>query len=298
MSGITGINVERGQLGKKETAPAKDNRVREPLAKFWMFRITASKVGSRDQLIIDLKELFSAGRLQLEAGEGGIPHYQCALHTAMRKRRHTMRRELYIRYPQIVWPEIDYFEPMKSAKGDEYCMKEESRVDGPWEWNMPKVKIDMSITEDYVMQYDELPQWAQKDIDMVAGKLPDKKERTIYWRWSRQGEMYKTEFARHLVYYHDACVIQGGRKHVLATAYANPAPIYILVVPRSDEGFVSYASIELLKDALYMSAFGTKATGPVNRKKPWVMVVANFSPDEEAMSAGRFCTLNVDTPGG
>lgn len=145
--------------------------------------------------------------------------------------------------------------------------------------------IDMTVTDDDIMRKEDLPEWSNELIDMVAGRLPDKTDRSIYWYWSQEGVRLKTETSRYLCYHHNAVIIQGGRKHVLATAYKNPAPIYILIVPRSDEGFVSWASLELLKDALYMSGFGTECTGMVNRKKPWVIVMANFRPEEETVEA-------------
>lgn len=152
-----------------------------------------------------------------------------------------------------------------------------------------------SIDVPDVMQIDELPEWSKRLIGKVADKLPDKRDRSIHWFWSESGQMHKTETARYLVSNHGAVVVQGGRKHVLAVGYKNPAPIYILLVPRTDEGFVSYASIELLKDSLYMSAFGVEATGGVNRAKPWVICVANFPPTLESVSEDRWVIENVDS---
>lgn len=171
-----------------------------------------------------------------------------------------------------------------------YCSK-----DGDWiQWGSCKQKINMEITEEDILPYDEMFDWGRQLEDRVTDCLPDKRDRTIYWYWSQAGQMKKTETARRLVFHHDALVIQGGRKHILANAYKVSAPIYILIIPRTDEGFVSYASIELLKDALYMSAFGVEATGSVNRKKPWVICIANFPPIESALSEDRWYIENVD----
>lgn len=217
-----------------------------------------------------------------EVGEEGTPHLQG-----------------YVEFPTKVRPigykgfpkEIHW----EAARGDrdanvKYCSKESAYRCT----KALKPKISMEIEESDIIARDALPQWAQETVDRLANCLPDKRDRTIYWYWSTQGQMYKTELARYLVYWHDAIVIQGGRRHVLANAYKNPAPIYILLVPRTDEGFVSYASIELLKDSLYMSAFGTEATGPVNRKKPWVLVMANFAPNMTTLSTDRWIITNVD----
>ncbi len=161
---------------------------------------------------------------------------------------------------------------------------------------MPREKISVEIQKSDIITIEEMYPWGRALLAKVANCLPDKRDRTIYWYWSQHGQMKKTETARYLVYHHDGVIIQGGRKHVLANAYKNPSAIYILLVPRADEGFVSYASIELLKDALYMSAFGTECTGSVNRKKPWVIIFANFPPDTTTMSQDRWIITCVDTP--
>jgi hypothetical protein len=218
-----------------------------------------------------------------EVGESGTPHIQG-----------------YIQFPKKVrpvgykgMPKEIHWEKARGSKDENvaYCSKQAGTIHG----NL-KPKISMEIEEDDIMKYEDLFPWGQELVDMVGGCLPDKTDRRILWYWSKEGCMKKTETARYLVYHHDAIVVQGGRKHVLAVGYKNPAPIYILLVPRTDEGFVSYASIELLKDSLYMSAFGTEATAPVNRKKPWVIIMANFEPEMEALSIDRWVIQNVDKP--
>jgi hypothetical protein len=170
-----------------------------------------------------------------------------------------------------------------------------ARKDGKWQSNYTPAP---SLEPD-VMELADLPEWSQKVVAMVAeNPLPDKRDRSLHWFYSIEGKMHKTETARYLVINHGAVVVQGGRKHVLAVAYKNPAPIYIVMIPRCDEGYVSYGSMELLKDALFMSGFGTEATGMVNRAKPWVIIMANFrhSRDPKDMSMDRWVETCVDKP--
>lgn len=223
---------------------------------------------------------------QPEVGENGTPHIQgwCAFSEKL--------RPLSLGLPKkISWRK------MKGTveQNVPYCSKDKTKA-GDYITNRvaPRVPISMAVDDEDIMSLEEMYPWGRELVERVSGCLPDKLDRTVLWYWSKAGQMKKTETARHLVYHHDACVIQGGRKHVLAVAYKNPAPIYILTVPRTDEGFVSYASIELLKDALYMSAFGTECTGSVNRKKPWVVVFANFAPEKETLSEDRWEVHNVD----
>lgn len=217
-----------------------------------------------------------------EVGENGTPHLQG-----------------YVEFPKKVrpigykgFPKEMHWEKCQGTREQNvrYCSK-----DGKYKCTKElRPKIDMTITEEDLLKREDMFNWNRDLEDMVGGTLPGQKSREIYWYWSEAGCMQKTETARRLVYLWDACVIQGGRRHVLATGYKVIAPIYILLVPRTDEGFVSYASIELLKDNLYMSAFGTEATGPANRKKPWVIVMANFPPNEATLSSDRWIVQQVD----
>lgn len=45
-----------------------------------------------------------------------------------------------------------HWEPIKSDKGFEYCMKEETRVDGPWEYGEKPVKRNSKADWDEVLE--------------------------------------------------------------------------------------------------------------------------------------------------
>lgn len=267
--------------GNTISPPSKRQKQISP-AKKWCFTYN-NPIEDFEDLIVPKFQSSSLFGFQLEIGEKGTRHVQGWVEFQ------TKIRPMSLGLPvQIHW------EKMKGSVEDsiKYCSKSTTKA-GEYVTNV-KTPIDMTCTDDDVISYDDLYDWGRELVGQVKGCLPDKLDRRIFWYWSHAGQMKKTETARYLVHHHDAVVIQGGRKHVLAVAYKNPAPIYILTVPRTDEGFVSYASIELLKDALYMSGFGTEATGMVNRKKPWVIIMANFEPNREMLSADRWDVTNVD----
>lgn len=268
----------------------------EATYEFWSFRFTSSKVLKFDD-ILSWANQHDKYRFQLEQGEGGVQHYQGTIHCKPKKRRSQLRKNAMEAFPELEFPNKDYLEKSKSSAADRYVMKQDTRVNGPWEKNMPPEKINMDCTDEDVMKYDDLPKWSQECIDMLKDGLPNKKDRSIYWYWSKEGMRFKTETARYLVYHHQAIILHGNAKHILATAYKNPAPIYIMIDPRCAKASgISYKSLELLKDALYMSGFGVDATGMVNRKKGWVLVMCNYECDNDPkkMSVDRWIKKNVD----
>jgi len=282
-----------GPLGKKVslTAPRQ-----ETTYEYWSFRFTSSKVPEFDHLKEWLNK-FHAYRFQKEQGEEGekVVHYQGTFHTKPKKRRQQLRDSAIYYFPELYWPVCDYLEKSKSSAADRYVMKEKTRIDGPWEKNMPKMipaHLDIRIPD--VMEYDELPENMQGIIDMVDNRLPDKTDRKVHWFYDETGCNMKTETARYLEHHHWAVHMQGAKRHVLANAFKNPAPIYVFVVPRDEA--VDYVALESLKDSLYMSGFGTDATGSVNRKKPWVLIFANYYPNTSKLSLDKWRIKNVGPP--
>lgn len=280
---------------------AKSGQKQEPSWEFWAWRFTSSKVQEFTNLIQIFQEndWFTEWIFQLEKGSiNGVEHYQGWCQTKPKKRRQQLRDYFKSKFPDLKFPNEDYLEKSKSGASAAYAAKGDSRIDGPWFSHKMKPKISMEIEDDDIMKYDELPAWSQTVIDMVRTKpLPEKEDRTIHWFWSQEGRNYKTETCRYLVHHHEAYVLSGASRHVLAATYANPRPIYIFCIPRSAEDGISYKSIELIKDSLYMSGFGTKATGMVNRKKPWVFIFCNFTPKYEQMSEDRWVVKDVGSQG-
>ena len=252
----------------------------------WCFTWNNPEEGWMDLLVQRFHEKKMKFGFQLECGkEENTPHVQGWVSTGSVKK---------IRPFSLKLPSKIHWEGMKGTleQNIEYCSKADTKV-GEYHTNEKK-RISMEIEEEDILPLEEMFEWGKSLVGMVKDVLPEKRDRRIFWYWSSSGCMKKTETARYLCYHHDAVVIQGGRKHVLANAFKNPAPIYCLLIPRTDEGFVSYASLELLKDALFMSAFGTEATGSCNRKKPWVIAFANFAPDRSALSEDRWVVECVD----
>ena len=278
-----------GPLGKRVSQTA--SKEQEATYEYWSHRFTAEKVRKFEDLTTWLNQ-WHAYRFQKEQGEGGVIHYQGTFHTKTKKRREQLRKSALVAFPSLIFPNLDYLEKSMSSAADRYVMKEDTRIDGPWEKNMPKVMpAHLDITVPDVMEKEDLPEKMQAIIDMVDNTLPPKECRKIHWYYDKTGCNFKTETARYLQHHHWAVVMQGAKRHVLANAFKRPAPIYVVVLPRGES--VDYVALESLKDSLYMSAFGTDATGSVNRKKPWVLVFANYEPNIARLSTDKWKIKNV-----
>ncbi|AXF52547.1 MAG: replication protein [Cressdnaviricota sp.] len=104
-------------------------------------------------------------------------------------------------------------------------------------------------------------------------------DRTIYWRHG-DVNIGKTQFAKYLCAHHDACVIGGAHRHILAQVQNSDAPIYIVLLSYGDEK-VSYRAIEQIKDGLFTSAFGCDNNKMTIRDAPHILIIGNEPPDKE-----------------
>jgi hypothetical protein len=75
---------------------------------------------------------------QLEKGESGTPHYQGFVSMVARQRATAMKKIL----PRAHWEQAK-----NPGAARNYCRKEESRVDGPWEWKRGKGENRMTFEE-------------------------------------------------------------------------------------------------------------------------------------------------------
>lgn len=127
----------------------------------------------------------------------------------------------------------------------------------------------------------------QLEVAKLFDQNPDK--RTIHWIWEPTGERGKTGLARWLCHHRGAYFMNGAKRHCLGAAFKAPdVDLFIFGYPRTSEGYVSYDALESLKDGLFFSGFGVEATGMCMRNHPHILVLANFPPDREKLSADRW----------
>ena len=98
--------------------------LRNQNSKYWCF--TINQPTEQDDIAIDnLRNSSSYLIYQLEQGENGTPHYQGYVEFAIRKRGSTIKNLIPRGHIEV--------RRGNSKQASDYCKKEESRLDGPWE---------------------------------------------------------------------------------------------------------------------------------------------------------------------
>jgi len=216
---------------------------------------------------------------QEETGAEGTKHLQgsCSFKA---KRRLTELKKI---------DERIHWEPTKNVKAaDAYACKEETRTGKVFTHEKKKAFIRESTKFDNIEP--------RKEIIELIEREPD--NRTINWVWSAEGGVGKTSTCAYIEHnYENVCIANGKgtdiKNHVI-THLQNDGELDVLIinVPRCNEGHVSYAAIEEIKDGLIYS--GKYEGGFANIEHPHVIVIANQPPEMHKMSEDRWNIINLD----
>lgn len=201
-----------------------------------------------------------------EVGESGTPHLQGYIEFKNKKRPLSVFSN-----KRIHW---------EKAKGDrqqnyDYCSKSNDLL---ITIGVPKpIKI---ITDLY--------DW-QKDIENIYFTEPD--DRKVYWFWENDGNIGKTQLIKYMVVKHKCLFCNGGKYSDIMNLVFNQdmdiCRCVIFDIPRANEGKVSYASLESIKNGMVCN---TKfETGVKVFNAPHLFCFANFPPEEpELLSSDRW----------
>jgi hypothetical protein len=173
-----------------------------------------------------------------------------------------------------------------STDAEFYCMKDDTKVAGPWadpKHIMPDYS-DLVAPEGWQVMAKEI---------LTAGPEP----RKIYWLFEDTGKTGKSQFATYMEVYHG--VIGLG----LGTATDNffavselPARAYIFDVPRTQpkrfDWAEVYMSIEKIKDRNFLST-KYKPKKVILPVIPHVMIFSNQLPDKAALSMDRWEVFKI-----
>lgn len=144
----------------------------------------------------ELKQIFDLEEdyvFQLECTGDRNYHYQCYLKTKVKIRPLTLAAGLRDRFPGI---HVEHMKAKDEIYLKDYCMKNDTRVDGPW-------------TKRRIYRGQDLPTilwpWQQKVLDMILEPPGDRK---ILWLYDPKGNKGKTKFCKYMSYHHK-CVTMG-----------------------------------------------------------------------------------------
>lgn len=129
----------------------------------------------------------------------------------------------------------------------------------------------------------------QQDIINIVNEEPD--DRTVHWFYDPTGGAGKTTLAKHLCIHNKDCLYLTGKASdmkygVFTWLQKNKLKTIIIDLTRSVEAFVSYQGIEEIKNGIF---YNTKYESTMCVfDSPHVIVLSNFLPDVDALSADRW----------
>lgn len=217
-----------------------------------------------------------------ETGEvKGNPHYQIYFHTKDKKRVGQMITEV-TESGELPGVHIMPASTEGHTALSKYCMKEQSRVAGPW------ADKPIYMGEDIWPEV-KFPQW-QKDLLQILRRAPD--FRTMHWVCDKVGNNGKTAFLKFLVYKENAVGLGYGHSTDVLNLVSKLQghSIYAWNLTRAKPANLSeldlYSAMESVKDGYFINLkYETKM---VLMSRPHVVVFANHFPKLNHISADRW----------
>lgn len=218
---------------------------------------------------------------QEEKGENGTIHLQGCFKKNTGIRFCTLKKE----FPEVHWEKCKNWD-----KAILYCSKEETRNG--------EIYTNIELPEpllDPLKYIDVLYDW--QEYVMMLYNL-QREWRIVHWFYNKSGNIGKTSFARHMMIQHPGQVIylDGKSADMLHIFSENmdkgmQCRLAFFNFTRKLEGFVSYSTIEKIKDGICCS--GKYESKGLVFNPPHVVCLANFLPDEDALSADRWYIYEI-----
>jgi len=142
----------------------------------------------------------------------------------------------------------------------------------------------------------DLRPW-QEEMKRMLKEEPD--NRTVHWFWCKLGASGKTAMQKSLAINENALIVSGKGadiKYAIANRVnkeKKSLPIVCFNFPRSMEEFISYESIEQIKDGLFFS--GKYESEQCIFDPPHVFCFANYPPKMEKLSSDRWDVKEINT---
>lgn len=284
------------QLETKETRGGNTKSPRVVPSRYWVFTLnnyTDIEIGNLETIFSKLEIKYGYGK---EVGENGTPHLQGWIESPKKIRPLETFKEL----KRIHW------EKRKGTKAQniKYCAKE-----GDYKTNEMTIERKRELLG--IVTDDKLYEWQHKVLELVD--KPD--DRSVFWIWSKKGCTGKTTLAKLLCLCHNGTLLDGKKSDILYSAteavlsnsedsdhksrdhlvddeaFYLAKRIFILDLSRTCENFVSYDSIEKLKNGFWFS--GKYESKMIMIPPPVVIIFANFLPERQKLSEDRWVIIEA-----
>lgn len=258
--------------GLGNTIPTPNKQISP--AKRWCFTLNNYTEEEISSIVLITKEKCKKAIISKEIGENHTPHLQGFISLHVKARPISLYSNKRI-----------HFEKAKGTDLDQVVYIEKEN----------KAFLKIGYPRDIDLIVPDYP-WEQEILKIIR-TAPD--DRTIYWYWSKEGNMGKTSFCKYLTVKHGAIALSGKpadmRNGVIDYKNRNgDTPELVLIpIPRSfNTDYLNYEGIENIKDMYFYS--GKYEGGQVCGPCPHLFVFANEPPNEEKMSEDRWIIKNID----
>lgn len=237
----------------------------------WCFTLNNYNDNDIEDLLEFMKKKCKKWIFQEEIGENGTPHLQGFISLNKVSRLTTLKKL----NNRIHW---EVARDPGAAFG--YCKKEETR--NGKRWSSEKIREPIKIIKE-----EQLFDWQKELIEILNGEVDDRK---IYWYWSKNGGVGKTEFAIYLRVKMNALKVSGDARDMymlIKNRYEEEdyPKIVIVDVARSRGNDIDYEGLENIKSGYICS---TKyETVEIIGRKPHMVVFANKPPGNNKLSENR-----------
>lgn len=246
-------------------------------SKNWFFTFNNYQKDDIDILENKFKEECKWYVFQEETGANGTKHLQGTIELKNKGRP----------IETFGYKEIHWEKTRKVSSAIDYCNKLDTRS------GEIRTNIDLP-RQPNILKYEQLYDW-QKEIADICNTIPD--DRTIYWFWEEKGCTGKTEMAKYIVHNYRAICVSGKADNCKFAVIqyektkSRYPDIIIWDVPRSNIDYISYQSIEELKNGLFFC--GKYESCQVLMANPHIFVFANCPPVLSKLSEDRWKVVEL-----
>lgn len=250
--------------------------------------------GMHEEIIEGLRQYSDKFIFQLECPTGTKNyHYQGYLHAKERTRPKTLATTLQgdgKDFTDVFFGiEVQAASTAGKAALKKYCMKQESRVAGPWADKAVYMGRDLP-SADHLYPFQR----------SIKNMLTDSDDRHINWIYDEEGNSGKTKILKYMLFHYGIpCLSYGNSADILnLVSKFQGAAGYSFNLTRTKPATFSsqdlYAAMESIKDGMFIN---TKyETDMVLMECPAMVVVANALPDFTSLSRDRWRVWTIQRP--